>query len=211
MRTHRINAPTLRHAARSAAVALGCLAAAASAESLSVAVTDAAGAPLADAVVWAVPQGAPAPAAATPPATAAIDQIKRRFVPAVSVVRTGTAVSFPNMDNIRHHVYSFSAAKAFEIKLYSGVPSEPIVFDKPGLVVLGCNIHDQMVGHLMVVDTPHFALSGADGTARLASLPPGAYQVHVWHPDHAADAPSSLRVDVSWPASASARLQTTAR
>ena len=96
-------------------------------------------------------------------------------------MKLGTAVSFPNRDNIRHHVYSFSSARKFELPLYIGTPAAPIVFDKPGPVALGCNIHDRMVAYIYVVATPHFAKTVADGKARLDGLPAGAYEARVWH------------------------------
>jgi len=102
-------------------------------------------------------------------------------VPQVSVVTVGTPVSFPNRDTVRHHVYSFSPVKTFELKLYAGSPHEPVVFDKPGVAVLGCNIHDQMVAWVVVVDTPFFARSGTTGRARIADVPAGAYRMRVWH------------------------------
>jgi plastocyanin len=144
---------------------------------LDVAITDVAGAPLADAVVWAIGPGS----GPTRTARAAVQQINKTFVPGVTVVQTGTAVSFPNRDTVRHHVYSFSPAKVFETKLFVGEEVPPVVFDKPGVVVLGCNIHDTMVAQVVVVDTPWFAKSGADGAARIA-LPAGRYQVFHWHP-----------------------------
>jgi plastocyanin len=110
-----------------------------------------------------------------------IDQVNKRFVPRVTILRTGTAVSFPNSDSIRHQVYSFSAAKEFSIKLYAGSPKEEIVFDKPGLVVLGCNIHDTMVGFVAVVDSPYFGKVSASGDAAV-DLPPGRYRYRIWHP-----------------------------
>lgn len=158
-----------------AAAALHAMAAAAPA---SVTVTDAAGAPLDDAVVAFVPERAARPARG---ASAEIEQRGRAFMPRVTVVQTGTAVNFPNRDTVRHHVYSFSQAKTFELKLYIGTPAEPVVFDKPGTVVLGCNIHDQMVAWVHVVDTPWFARS-AGGVARVADVPAGDYQMQVWHP-----------------------------
>jgi plastocyanin len=124
------------------------------------------------------------PLNATPAAghdTAIIDQIDKRFVPRISVVRTGTVVTFPNSDHIRHQVYSFSPAKVFQLKLYAGSPSTPVTFDKPGLVVLGCNIHDRMVAFVGVVDTPYFAMADAAGKAVL-NLPAGRYRLRVWHP-----------------------------
>lgn len=119
---------------------------------------------------------------AASPAPAVMDQIAQQFVPNVLAVRTGTAVSFPNRDNIRHHVYSFSPAKRFELRLYQGTPSEPVVFDKPGVVVLGCNIHDWMVGYVYITDDPWFAVSNAEGMAAMESLPAGRYAVTLWHP-----------------------------
>ena len=94
----------------------------------------------------------------------------------------GTAVIFPNSDNIRHHVYSFSPAKRFELPLYSGVPAEPVVFDKVGFVTLGCNIHDWMIAYIAVLPTPYFQVTRGDGRAVLKDLPAGQYTVQVWHP-----------------------------
>jgi plastocyanin len=114
---------------------------------LVVEVHDAKGRPLADAIVTAT---GPAPAAGGKRPAATIDQINQEFVPQVSAVQVGTAVHFPNQDNIRHHVYSFSPAKQFELPLYKGTEAPPVVFDRSGLVVLGCNIHDWMLGYLYV-------------------------------------------------------------
>ena len=96
-------------------------------------------------------------------------------------MHTGTSVNFPNRDQIRHHVYSFSPAKTFEIPLYAGMPEKLIDFDRPGEVVLGCNIHDWMKAYVFVVDTPYFAVTDGAGEAELA-LPVGDYRVEVWHP-----------------------------
>jgi hypothetical protein len=84
-------------------------------------------------------------------------------------------------------VYSFSPAKLFEIKLYAGKPTQPILFDKPGEVALGCNIHDWMEAYVLVVNTPYFAKTGADGRARIANVPPGHYRMRVWHPHQKAE------------------------
>jgi len=126
---------------------------------------------------------------------AVVDQIDKTFVPQIAVVQTGTAVEFPNSDNIRHQVYSFSPAKVFTLKLYSGRPSAPVVFDKPGLVVLGCNIHDNMLGYVLSVDTPWFARSAAPGTAKIADVPAGSYDVFAWHTGATAPIPSG-RIEV---------------
>jgi plastocyanin len=144
--------------------------------------------PLADAVIYAVPLNATVPFPL--PRKAEIDQRNKMFVPAVTVVQTGAAVAFPNSDNIRHQVYSFSPAKVFNIKLYSGRPSEPVVFDKPGVVVLGCNIHDRMLAWVVVVDTPWFSRTDATGVAELGNLPAGDYELHFWHPGLQVEGPS---------------------
>jgi len=120
-----------------------------------------------------------------------IDQKDRRFVPKVSVLRTGTAVRFTNSDNVRHQVYSFSPSKIFTLKLYAGASETPIVFDKPGLVVLGCNIHDSMIAYIGIVDSPYFAKVPASGTVDM-NLPPGRYRMRVWHPNLAAAVPTQV-------------------
>lgn len=163
---------------RATGAALLAAGSAALAASIEVKVASAGGQPLADAVVYAEPVTAPAP---KPRQGAEIAQKGRKFLPLVSVVQTGTDISFPNNDTIRHHVYSFSSAKTFELKLYSGVPASPVRFDKPGTVVLGCNIHDQMLAYIHVVDTPHFGKTDASGMARIEGVAPGKYRLKAWH------------------------------
>ena len=160
------------------------------AATVNVVVTDAAGNPLTDAVVMLEPTGPHLPV--KPMQNAQIAQHDLQFSPAVSVVTVGTPVLFPNQDTVRHHVYSYSAAKTFQIKLYAGVPHTPIVFDKPGIAVLGCNIHDGMIAWVVVTDTPLWARSAADGRARVADVPAGSYQMHVWHSSLAETVPPQL-------------------
>ncbi len=150
---------------------------AASAADLLVEVRDARGGLVDDAVVYAIPEGR-APASA--PRRAVMDQKNRMFVPHVMAVQTGTLVTFPNSDNVRHQVYSFSPAKRFQLPLYAGTPATPVVFDKAGVVAIGCNIHDQMSAYIVVVDTPYFART-TNGSAALSGLPEGTYEVRVWH------------------------------
>ena len=152
------------------------------AATVDVSVTDASGSPLADAVVAIEVKGAKTTAA--PGTQAEMGQRSRSFVPSVLAVQTGTAVLFPNFDTVRHHVYSFSAIRAFEIKLYAGTPSAPVVFDKAGTAVLGCNIHDRMTAYVHVVNTPHFAKTSATGSVHL-DVPPGDHTLQVWHPSMA--------------------------
>ena len=158
----------------------------ASAASLVVQVRSARGAPVRDAVVYAVPDGREAPPANQ---TAVMDQKNRTFIPHVLPIQTGTAVKFPNSDDIRHQVYSFSSAKMFQLPLYTGTPANPIVFDKPGVVTLGCNIHDRMTAYIIVVATPHFAATGKSGRVTLSNLNAGKYALHVWHADQRAEPP----------------------
>jgi plastocyanin len=118
---------------------------------------------------------------AAPLATAIMDQVDQRFDPFVLAVRTGTAVTFPNSDSIAHQVYSFSQSKRFELGLYRGRPHPPIVFDKPGIVVVGCNIHDKMIGYVYVTDAAEFGKTNKQGAWHV-TLPPGEYRVNVWSP-----------------------------
>ena len=115
-----------------------------------------------------------------------VNQINEQFVPEVSVVQVGTDIFFPNQDDIRHHVYSFSPAKQFDIPLYSGTPAEPINFDQTGIVELGCNIHDQMRGYILVTDSPYFGISNESGEVSITLNQAGNYQLSLWHPEEEA-------------------------
>jgi hypothetical protein len=139
------------------------------------------GRPVQDAVVIAIPTDRPLILPARRP-TVIEDQVDKDFVPYVNPVLVGTPVTFPNRDQVHHHVYSFSPAKRFELPLYVGTPAKPVVFDTAGVVVLGCNIHDWMIAYIYVSESPYFAKSGADGVTKLANLPAGSYQVRAWHP-----------------------------
>jgi len=171
---------TSPHSQRRIALLLWLLCAQAGlAATVTVSVASRAGNALADTVIVFDPLDAnPAPSRDT----AVIDQINKHFVPRVSVVRTGTTVTFPNSDHIRHQVYSFSAPKQINLKLYAGSPETPIVFDRPGLIVLGCNIHDSMVGFVGVVDSPYFGKTAGSGTVAL-NLPAGRYRLRAWNPN----------------------------
>jgi len=111
-----------------------------------------------------------------------IDQVDKEFIPYVTVVQRGSAINFPNNDEIRHQVYSFSKSKQFELPLYSGNPSSPVIFDKNGVVAMACNIHDWMKAYIYVVDTNKFTISDKAGQAVLTNLAKGEYEVVVWHP-----------------------------
>ena len=166
---------------------------------LSVEIRDAQGAPLPQIAVHARRAASlPAAAVRAPVPRAIMDQQGQQFVPHILIVETGTEVLFPNSDPISHHVYSFSEPKTFELGLYKGNVYPPLVFDRPGVVVLGCNIHDGMLGYILVVDTPHFALTDASGVAHLVGLTPGQYWVEVWTPRARPSAlPSRVRVELA--------------
>lgn len=146
---------------------------------LQVQVQHSSGGPVAGAVVFL--ESTAASAAVRPAATANIIQRKTTFIPEVLVIPRGTAVTFPNEDTVRHHVYSFSSIKQFEIKLYVGTPTEPVVFEQSGVAALGCNIHDQMIAWVVVLDTPYYSHSNDDGLAVLNDVPAGDYTLRVWH------------------------------
>ena len=174
----------------SGALALAITASVAAAGDLRATVRDEQGRPVRDAVVVAVPAGAGS--AGSRGRLDQVEQIDLEFVPGVKAIQAGTSVSFPNRDAVRHHVYSFSAPKRFELPLYRGTPAQPLLFDSPGVVTIGCNIHDWMVGYIYVAETPHFGVTGADGAAQLVNLPSGRYSVRVWHP-HLAQPESATR------------------
>lgn len=149
------------------------------AASLDVDVRDIHGNALPDAAIYIE---SAAGASAIRPRPAEIEQKNRKFMPLMTVVQTGSEIAFPNNDTVRHHVYSFSPAKSFELKLYSGTPGNPVLFDKPGTVVIGCNIHDRMVAYIQVVNTPYFGKTNEAGKVRINDLPAGKYKLKAWHP-----------------------------
>lgn len=160
---------------------------------------DASGAALDEAVVSLQPldaTGAPPPPLLPSPE---IIQRDRIFVPYVTAITVGTAVIFPNRDNVQHHVYSLSRTKRFEIPLYGREAPREILFDQPGVVALGCNIHDWMLCYVVVLATPYFAKSDADGIATIAAVPPGRYRAEIWHPRLPAPVDSELVVAAERP------------
>jgi plastocyanin len=148
---------------------------------IDIVVVDRAASPVSNAVVMLEPTTGRL--SVSPMTGVRITQSKRQFIPQVTVVTVGTPVTFPNLDTVRHHVYSFSPIKPFELKLYAGVPASPVVFDKPGIAVLGCNIHDHMVAWVIVVDTPLHVRSDAAGRARIEDVAAGSYHLRIWHSD----------------------------
>jgi plastocyanin len=139
------------------------------------------GAPVRDAVVSLYPGGR-----AVPPAGGArayrIAQQNIQFTPFVLVVPVGSTIAFPNLDKVRHHVYSFSPAKTFELKLYAQEQNRTVRFDKPGVVPLGCNIHDNMTAFVKVTDTALAVRTDGNGRARFEDVPAGQIVARIWHP-----------------------------
>lgn len=156
-----------------------CLAAGVHAASVTVTVTGADGKPLANAVVTAEIGGVPAP---IPRGAYVMAQHNIAFDPHVLIVPVGATVSFPNQDKVRHHVYSFSTPKKFDLKLYGRDETKTVLFDKAGVVALGCNIHDSMSGFVFVTATPFAAISDASGRVVFNGVPAGRAVLSVWHP-----------------------------
>jgi len=157
--------------------ALG-LASAAHAADLTVTIRDGNGRPVPDAVVIAAAAGRPSP----PAARFVINQRNMQFDPYVLVVPVGSTIEFGNLDPFRHHVYSFSAARKFELKLFGQGETRPVRFDRPGLVSIGCNIHDSMQAFIQVVDTPFARKSDRTGRVVLRGVPAHVRQLRVYHP-----------------------------
>ena len=179
---------------------------AARAGELDLALTTSGGKPVPDAVVMVRPDAARgAPRAAGPYVMAQKDM---QFAPYVLIVPVGAEVSFPNLDPFHHHVYSFSRAKTFELKLYGRDETRRVRFDKPGVIGIGCNIHDNMSAYIRVVDGPFAAKTAAGGRAVVRDLPAGGATVTVWHPHlKAPNAEMTRRVTI--PASGAVRLAVT--
>ena len=176
-----------------AAAVLLCVlfrAAPAAAASLAITIQLPDGRPLADAVVTVQAIGRKL----SPPAPihVVMDQMNRMFVPEVIVVPVGSTVSFPNSDSVSHQIYSFSPAKRFQLPLYRGKPYPPVLFDQAGVVILGCNIHDWMIGYVDVVDAPFYGTTDARGSWS-AEVPTGRYEITVWHPRMREQSPTLVR------------------
>jgi plastocyanin len=150
------------------------------AASVSFAVAKQDGKPLAGAVITVEPESGKLPPPA--PQKAVVDQVELSFVPDVTVIPVGSSVSFPNSDQVSHQVYSFSPTRRFQLPLYRGQPHAPVVFDQPGIVTLGCNIHDNMAAFIVVTAAPFFGRTDDKGTWTIPNLPEGLYRLKIWHP-----------------------------
>jgi plastocyanin len=195
MRLSARSSRTFRNAIRAAVAAVVLVNALlrvipAAAATLAIAVQLPDGQPLPDAVVTVQPLGRKLPAPA--PTHSVMDQMHRMFVPEVVVVALGSTVSFPNSDSVSHQIYSFSPPKRFQLPLYRGKPYPPVLFDHPGIVILGCNIHDWMIGYIDVTDAPFYGTTDARG-AWSAQLPAGRYEITVWHPRMREQTPTLVR------------------
>ena len=162
-------------------LALASAASSLAAAPLSVRVVDASGRPVRDAVVTLHPAGSAA-RAAHPGGRFVIAQHNLQFQPFLTIIPVGADVSFPNLDPTKHHVYSFSPAKKFELKLFAKDQSRTVHFDKAGVVALGCNIHDQMSAFIMVTDSAWTARTDGQGMVTFADAPNAPGRLTVWHP-----------------------------
>lgn len=150
-----------------------------SAAAVRVQVRQSDGHPLAGVVVTVIPVAAASRPA--PPVHAVMDQVNRSFTPDLLVLPVGSTITFPNSDSVSHQIYSFSPAKRFQLPLYRGTPYPPVQFDTPGIVTLGCNIHDTMLAYVVVTDAPWFGRTDPAGSWSV-ELPRGRYRVAIWHP-----------------------------
>jgi len=192
---------------------------AARAATLEVRVVDEQGRPIENVAVYATPAhgagehdgtGIAADVPAAPKAL--MDQQRLQFVPHLLVVQSGTSVTFPNSDNVSHHVYSFSETKTFELPLYKGDVYPPVMFEQPGIVVMGCNIHDGMIGYVVVVDTPHFGRTNERGIVSIEGVPSGDYNVAAWTPRvRPSGLPAAQQVGVTEQGTAEAEVRITGR
>jgi hypothetical protein len=165
---------------------------------VTIAISDGDGHPVANAVVMLVPDakaGMPVPSARLAPEQI-IDQRNETFIPLVTILPRGGHLVFTNNDHTMHQVYSFSPIKQFEFTLPHGQKSPAIVFDKPGVAAIGCNIHDHMIAYAFVSDSPWAAQSAADGRVEIADVPAGNYTAQIWHPQLPVGSAPSQKVTV---------------
>lgn len=161
------------------ALCSACISAAAA--TVTIAVSDASGHAVANAVVSLSPDGSGQTISHLPD-KAIIDQRQETFIPLVVVVRRGGSVVFTNHDTTMHQVYSFAPIKQFQFVIKEGDVSDPVVFDTPGVAAIGCNIHDQMIAYVYVADAPFAAITDEGGHAVIPDVPDGSYRVATWHP-----------------------------
>lgn len=164
-----------------AGISVLSLAAPGMAGTLVAQIKDKNGAPVTNAVVYALPVGVKAPAVA-PTASGVVEQSYYKFEPFVSVVQTGTKMRFPNRDRSEHHIKVLSGPSVFEHKVYTRKEPDPTLLDKPGQITLQCLIHDWMAAHIYVVDSPWFGKTSKSGSAVVENIPPGDYDIYVTHP-----------------------------
>jgi plastocyanin len=173
------------------------------ATNLDVTVLTVEGKPLAGAVITADPEGGPQ--TTPPPVKATIVQADLAFAPDLLVIPVGSSVDFPNNDTVGHQIYSFAPAKSFQLPIYRGNPYPPVRFDKPGLVTLGCNIHDAMLAYIVVTDARFYGRTDASGRWKVPDMPTGKVKVTVWHP-RLREGPSGLERETQVPGTGHAEL-----
>ena len=155
-----------------------------------------AGKPVQNAVVWLDAANAPGPVQT---GRIVLDQRNLMFSPHVLVVRVGSTVDFPNNDRVFHNVFSFRDGKKFDLGMYPKGTSKRIVFDKPGLARVFCNIHPNMAAYVLAVESPYFAVSNDRGTFNITGVPAGTYTYHAWRPGGGQPLTGSVTVDGNQP------------
>jgi len=109
-----------------------------------------------------------------------IEQRGRAFAPHVMAVPVGSTVEFPNFDDIYHNVFSRSKAHPFDLGIFKNAQSREVVFDREGIIRVGCNLHANMSASIIVVKAPHYAVTDGKGRFRFRSLKPGKYTLEAW-------------------------------
>jgi len=162
------------------------------------------GAPILDAVVEIITPSLPLPEDWD--YTGIMDQVDKEFIDNVVITVAGSYITFPNSDDIQHHVYSFSDNKSFELPLYSGNDADPVLFDVPGVAVVGCNIHDWMLGYIYVSKSHLVTKSDENGLAVIEGLAGGDYQLQIWH-ERARRSEQFSTFDVNIPSTGAATIE----
>jgi plastocyanin len=148
------------------------------------------------AVIWLTPVGV---AVQPPPQTQIpqLDQKNKSFHPSLLVIPAGGKVEFPNHDPFFHNVFSLFEGKRFDLGLYESGTTRFVQFDKPGISFIFCNIHAEMNAVVIALATPYYAVSDSHGDLAIPDVPPGRYQLQIFHSGVAPDALRSASREIT--------------
>jgi plastocyanin len=152
------------------------------------------------AVIWLTPLGSsPAPPIAPQKASEIpqLVQINKSFRPSLLVIPVGGKVEFPNHDPFFHNVFSLFDGKRFDLGLYESGTTRYVQFDKPGISYIFCNIHAQMSAVIIALNTPYYGISNARGEVAIPNVPPGRYEVQVFHSSASPDELQALTREIT--------------